>query len=167
MRKSCEYSAGKYCILIVGCLALTALVSGCASAPKAPKQTVFPPAYSDSSCQAAVKAGALAMADCSRERVVAKLENRAPDYAKAREGLAGALAALQPGKVSPSKPEFERVALCFEKALAGMDRVMAGQKQGDQEAQSLGWEMFDQSAGDLLLALEPHAGAAVKSPAAP
>lgn len=145
------------------CLVVLALIAGCATT-KAPKQTVFAPVYSDSDCQAAVRAGVQAMADVSSEQVFAKIENRPANYAKAREGLAGALTKLQPGKVSPAKPEYERIAVYFQTALEGVDRIMAGQAQGDDTAQAVGWEVFDRSAGELLLVLEPYAGAGVKGP---
>lgn len=115
--------------------------------------------YSDSDSQAAIKAGAQAIADCTREQTLAKLENRPANYIKARESLAGALVKLQPGKVNPAKPEYERVAACFETALAGIDRIIDGQKQGDEQMEATGWAIFDQSASELLLVLEPHAAA--------
>lgn len=146
---------------ILICLAVLALAAGCAATP-APRQTVFPPVYSDSDCQAAVRAGAQAMADCSREHTLAKLENRPADYARAREIIAGAAATLHPARMNPAKPEYERIAVCFETVLTGIDRVMAGQRAGDQTEEAIGWEIFDQSAGELLLMLEPYAGSGAK-----
>ncbi len=156
-----QYFAGNNCIRIVVCLAVLALAAGCATTPK---QTVPYPAYSDSDCQAAVKAGALAMTDFSREHTLAQMENRQADYTKARESLANTLAVLEPGKVSPAKPKYERIAVCFETALSGIDHVVAGQRAGDQGEEALGWEIFDQSAGELLLVLEPHANTAAQGP---
>lgn len=144
------------------CLGVLALAAGCASAPR---QTVWAPVFQEDECRAALKAGALAMTECGREQVQARLDNRTPDYAKARERLAGALAVLQPVKQSSTKPQYERAALCFETALAGVDRVIAARKAGDEDMEAVGWEMIDQSSGDLLLALEPYASAGAKSPA--
>jgi len=95
------------------------------------------------------------MADCSREHVLAKMENRPANYAKARESLASALAMLKPGKVNPAKPRYERAAVCFEMALTGVDRVITSLKDGDEHAEAIGWEVFDQSASELLLVLGP------------
>lgn len=144
-------------IRILICLAVLALAAGCASTPK---QTVPYPVYSDSDCRAAVKAGAEAMIDCSREHALAHMENRAADYTKARSALAGALAVLHPARLNPAKPEYERIAVFFEASLSAVDRIVAGSEQGDREAEALGWEIFDQSAQELLLVLEPHAKAA-------
>jgi len=149
-----ERSAGISIKVILVCLIVLSLAAGCASGPK---QTVFAPVFNPEDCKAAVKAGALAMADCSRERVLAQMESRQADYTKPRESLASALVMLQPKKQSASMPEFEQAALCFETALAGIDRVVLAQKQGDTTSEAVGWEMFDQSAGRLLLALEPYA----------
>ncbi len=165
MQKDFEFLAGisnnRMRILI--CLVVMSLAAGCASTP-APKQTVPNPVFSDSDSRAAVEDGAQAIADCTREQTLAKLENRPANYSKARERLAGALIKLQPGKVSPSKPEYERIAVCFETALAGIDRIIDGQKQGDEYMEATGWKIFDHSAAELLLVLEPHAGAGTKTP---
>jgi hypothetical protein len=137
------------------CLVVMALAAGCATIPK---QTVPFPTYSDSTCQAAIKTGAQAISDCSREHILAQMETRPANYTKARESLASALAALQPGKVNPARPEFERIAMCFETALTGVDRIIIGQKEADQTAEAIGWKILDQSAGELILVLEPYAG---------
>ena len=165
MHRDFEFLAGnsnKY-IRILVCLAVVALIAGCATT-KAPKQTVFVPVYSDSDCQAAVRAGAQAMADFSAEKGLAKIENRAPNYLKARADLEGALARLGPGKVSPVKPEYERAAVYFQAALEGMHRIVIGQEGGDETAEAVGWEIFERSAGELLLVLEPYASAGLKGP---
>ena len=154
--------AGNNRIIICVCLGILALAAGCATTPK---QTVWAPVFLENESRAVLQAGALAMSECSRERVQARLENRTADYAKARGDLAGALVRLQPAKQSSTKPQYERAALCFETALAGVDRVIVAQKAGDEDKEALGWEMFDQSAEDLLLVLEPYARAELKNPA--
>lgn len=154
--------AGNNLIAVCVWLGIFALTGGCAATPK---QTVWAPVYHENECRAALKAGACAMSECSREQVQARLENRTADYAKARENLAGALARLQPLNQSGAKPQYEQAALCFETALAGIDRVIAGRKAGDDDKVALGWEMFGQSAQNLLLVLEPYARAEVKYPA--
>lgn len=161
MQNDFEFLAGNLSnrMRLLICLVVMALAAGCASTPT-PKQTVPNPAYSDSDSRAAVKAGAQAIADCTKEHTLAKLENRPADFAEARERLAGALAMLRPGKVSPATPEYERIAVCFETALAGIDRVIDGQVQGDEYMRATGWKIFDQSASELLLVLEPYTGAA-------
>lgn len=165
MHKDFELSAGNSNsrIFIFVCLAVLALITGCATT-KAPKQTVFAPVYSDSDCQAAIREGARAMAECSYERTLSKLENRPADYTKARDRLNAALAKIEPGKLSPAKPEYERIAQCYETALDGIERIIIGASGGDEAAEAIGWEVFNQSAGDLLLVLEPYASAGVKGP---
>jgi hypothetical protein len=144
---------------MVVCLGALALAAGCASAPK---QTVSAPVYSEADCRSAVKAGTLALIAFSREHALSQMEDRAPDYADARASLAAAVAMLAPEKQSPSKPQYEQAAQCLESALAAEDRIVAARKRSDTDAESLGWALYDQSARDLLLALEPHAGASVK-----
>jgi hypothetical protein len=161
MRKSFAFLAGNSnnTIRFLVCLVILALAEGCAATPQ---QTVPSPVYSDSASQSAVKAGVQAIANCAGEQTLAKLESRAPDYSRARESLAGALAVLQPGKINPGRPEYERIALYFSGALEGMDRIILGQKENDQAGEALGWKIFDQSTQDLLLMLEPYAGPAAK-----
>ncbi|MEN6446122.1 MAG: hypothetical protein ABFD70_00075 [Syntrophaceae bacterium] len=135
-----------------------ALAFGCAATPK--QKTVPFPVYTDSACQAAIATGSQAIADVSLENVIAKMENRPADFTRARQSLAKALTMLQPGKVNPSKPQYERIAVCFGMALEGVDRIITGRKEGDQTVEGLGWKIFDQSTSELLLVLEPRTAAA-------
>jgi len=159
MQKDYELLAGNLNnrMRILVCLFVMALAFGCAATPK---QTVPFPVYTDGACQAAIATGSQAIADVSLENVIAKMENRPADFTKARQSLANALTRLQPGKVNPSKPEYERVAVCFEMALEGVDRIIIGRKEGDQTVEGLGWKIFDQSTSELLLVLEPRTAAA-------
>lgn len=133
------------------CLCVMALVGGCSATRP---QVVPAPVFYNNDCQAAVLSGAQAMADCSREQVVSMMEKRAPDYSKARGDLARALVTLQPAKQNPSKPEYEKAAICFETALAAMDRIIVAQEKEDRDGAAIGWEMLDQSARSLLLVLD-------------
>ncbi len=48
----------------------------------------------------------------------------------------------------------------FETALEGIDRIIDWPEgKGSSTMEAIGWEIFDQSTGELLLVLEPHAAA--------
>lgn len=127
------------------------LMSGCAGTTV---PAVKSPAYSSIASQQAVHSGSSAMADFRRVHLVAAKEGRTADYSRARAQLAGALAALRPSRLAPGPPEYEPHALCFETALAAMDRIISAQGKGDREGAAIGWEMLDQSAKSLLLVLD-------------
>ena len=71
--------AGNNRIIICVCLGILALAAGCATTPK---QTVWAPVFLENESRAVIQAGALAMSECSRERVQARLENRVLKFEK-------------------------------------------------------------------------------------
>lgn len=133
------------------CLCVMALFVGCAATKP---QVVQAPVFHAADGQTALRSGTRALADFSREQVSAVRDGRKPDYSKSRGDLARAVGMLQPARLSPSKPEYERAAICFETALAAMDRIIVAQGKRDQDMAAIGWEMLDQSTKSLLLALD-------------
>ncbi|MBT0653065.1 hypothetical protein [Geomobilimonas luticola] len=140
------------------CLCVMALFVGCAGT----SQVVQAPVFYEQDCQSAIRSGTRALADFSREQVSAAKDVRIPDYAKARGDLARALVSLQPERQNPSKPVYEQAAVCFETALAAMDRIIVAQGKGDKNGADIGWEMMDQSIKSLLLVLDSQKESAGK-----
>lgn len=151
-KSSAPSDLGRFC-----CLGLVLAAAGCGARPRYAPAPVPVPVFAPEESRVAVRSGARALADLRGERARANLGSRAPDYAKAREELSRSLAALQPAKLSPKKPELERAAVCLETALAAIDEVIAARGADDPRAEEVGWEMFDQSAQALLLVLEDGA----------
>lgn len=153
------FAINKYIFRRAICLCVMALFVGCAAGTS---QVVQAPVFYPVDCQAAIRSGTRALADFSREQVTAVKDGRMPDYTKARGDLARALVTLQPARQNPSKPEYEQAAICFDTALAAMDRIIVAQGKGDKSGADIGWEMMDQSIKSLLLVLDSQKTSAGK-----
>jgi len=97
--------------------------------------------------------GAQALADFSRENVQARLQRRPADFTQARDRLAKALDLLQPARLDPARPQYERAAAALESSLAAQDGIIAARKAGDADGEALGWEHFERAVEALMLAL--------------
>jgi hypothetical protein len=137
-------------LVAAGCLALS-IAAGCAGAKSRPVPP--PPVLSPHAAQAAILAGVESLADFRRERVVSLSQHRAPAYAPARKALGDALVVLRPSGAVFGSTGFEGAALALETAGVAMDRIIAATSKGDARAEAVGWEMFDQSVGAILLAM--------------
>lgn len=137
-------------LVLAAGLFVFAATAGCSGQPR---QTVPAPVYSNRTSQAAIQAGALALVDCRREHLQARLEGRPADFTKVRGQLAGALVQLEPARLDPAKPQYERAAAGLESSLVALDRIIAARKAGDDDAEALGWDLFDRAVETLMLAL--------------
>lgn len=135
---------------------LAASIAGCAGAK--PREAANPAFLSHEAAVDALLVGVDSLAGFRRERVVAESQKRPPDYAPARKALGDALATLRPADTLPS-PGYERAAIALETAQVAMDRIIEATRRGDGRAEEVGWEIFDQSVGDLLLAMPRGSGA--------
>ena len=136
-------------VLAAGLFVLAA-IAGCSGKPR---RTVPAPVYSDRASQAAIQAGALALVDCRREHLQARLAGRPADFSAARGQLAAALVHLEPARLDPTKPQYERAAAGLAMSLVALDRIIAAHKTGDAEAEALGWDLFDRAVEALMLAV--------------
>lgn len=137
-------------LVAVACLALS-VAAGCAGAKTRPVPP--PPVLSPQAAQTAILAGVESLADFRRIRVEANLQHRSPDYAPARKALGDALVVLRPPGAVFGSTGFEGAALALETAGVAMDRIIAATAKADARAEAVGWEMFDQSVGAILLAV--------------
>lgn len=126
---------------------LALLAAGCATTTP---EIVRAPVYSSDTSQQAVYAGVRAMADFRREHFIAVARQRPADYTAPRQQLAQALGGLRPSPLAPGSPAYGQHVICFETALAAMDRIGAAERRNDREDAAIGWEMLDQSAKALV-----------------
>ncbi|MBU1244851.1 hypothetical protein KJ612_16755 [Myxococcota bacterium] len=131
-------------------LFVLAAIAGCSGKPR---RTVPTPVHSDRATQAAIQAGALALVDCRREHLQARLAGRPADFSRARGQLAEALVQLEPARLDPAKPQYERAAAGLAMSLEALDRIIAARGAGDADEEALGWDLFDRAVESLMLAL--------------
>jgi hypothetical protein len=142
-------------LVAIVCL-VSLLAAGCAGAK--PRPASPPPVLSEQDAKSAIRAGVQSLADFRRARFEAESQRRPPDFAPARKALEDTLAVLRPSGGALGPVELEGVVLALETARDAMDGIIAATANGDARSEAVGWEMFDQSVGAIILTAKPVQG---------
>lgn len=132
------------------------LAAGCAGAK--PRPASPPPALSEQAVKSGIRDGVQSLADFRRARIEAESQRRTPDFTPARKALGVSLAVLRPAGGALGPVELEGAVLALETACVAMDRIIAATANKDALSEAVGWEMFDQSVGAILLTAKPIQG---------